>query len=281
MTTGRRYSQRKYRQRRANLQPNPRMAFSMVEIIVVMAVLAMLAAVLLPSLSGARDRAKMMACRSNMRQILLANGYYTGDSNGVYCPGASKFLTNLNRWHGGRDHPTEAFDPSSGPLAIYLGPDGQIKECPSFPSKQIAATSGGFEQSNGGYGYNNAFIGMQVSEIGSGAFVVDSDLAGAYADQVGRPAKTVMFTDAALAENSLIEYSFAEPRFHPQYQGYRPEPSIHFRHRGEANVAWCDGHVDAHERTFTYQSGLYTADADKLGIGWFGKSDDNSLFDLE
>lgn len=253
----------------------------MMEILVVIAILAMLAALLLPSLSAAREQARMMACQSNVRQVLLANGYYADESDGVYCPGASEFLANLHRWHGVRDHPSEAFDPAEGPLAIYLGEDGQIKECPSFPSIEIAAVSGGFERSNGGYGYNNAFIGMQVIETTPGLFVVNSDLAGAYADQVRQPAKTVMFTDAALAENSLIEYSFAEPRFHPQYPGYRPEPSIHFRHRGKANAAWCDGHVDSRDRTFTYQSGLYKADADKLGIGWFGQHDDNSLFDLQ
>ncbi len=84
-------------------------------------------------------------------------------------------------------------------------------------------------------------------------------------------------TSAVLS--GLIEYSFAEPRFHPQF-GSRADPSIHFRHHKNANVAWCDGHVSPQTRTFTWSSGVYEGDPDRCDIGWFGQADDNSLFDL-
>lgn len=258
-----------------------RVGFSLIEVLTVVGIISLLVAMLLPGLSAARAQAKSVVCQSNIRQIAIANDYYADDNNGVYCPGASDFRENLHRWHGFRVHPTHAFDPSRGPLVPYLGPEGMIRQCPAFPAKQVALESGGFEQGNGGYGYNSAFIGMQLSQYPTGEYVVTDDRAGAEADWVQRPAETVVFTDSAFTASTLIEYSFAEPRFHPQFPDFRADPSIHFRHRHQVNVAWCDGHVDTQTRTFTWSSGLYPGDPDRFDIGWFGQTDDNSLFDLK
>jgi prepilin-type processing-associated H-X9-DG protein/prepilin-type N-terminal cleavage/methylation domain-containing protein len=253
-------------------------AFTLIELLVVVAIIALLLAMLIPSLASAREQAKGTACKSNVRQVLLANMYYANDSRGQYCPGAARFLKNLHRWHGTRDDVSEAFDSSRGPLVPYLGPEGTIRRCLSFDTADLV---GGFERGCGGYGYNNAFIGAQREKNAYGAWLVVTDKAGTVADRIRRPGDTLMFADAAFARSTIVEYSFAEPRFHPRYPEYRMDPSIHFRHRGLANVAWCDGHVDAHRRTYTWASGLYTGDPDRLGIGWFGQADDNSLFDLE
>jgi prepilin-type processing-associated H-X9-DG protein len=50
-------------------------------------------------------------------------------------------------------------------------------------------------------------------------------------------------------------------------------PSIHFRHRGHANVAWCDGHISAERMTLSDGPSM-----EEFEIGWFGPPD-NSLFD--
>lgn len=256
-----------------------RPAFSLLEMLVVMAIIAVLAGLLVPGLSAARGQAQAVVCRSNISQIMLANAYYAEENERRYVPGASDFRKNLHRWHGSRERITEAFDSSTGPLVPYLGPDGRIRQCPTFPAEEVAAESGGFERGNGAYGYNNAYIGVQVARRPTGRYVVADDRAGALADQIGRPAETVMFTDAAFAADALIEYSFAEPRFHPG-RAFRMDPSIHFRHRGLTNVGWVDGHVDAARRTYTWSSGLYLADPERLNIGWFGDRDDNGLFSL-
>ncbi len=253
-----------------------RSAFTMIELLVVMGVLALLVSILLPSLSAARRQAQAVACRSNIRQIIMANDYYRDDHDGVYVPGASDFLDNLNRWHGKRDSVNLAFDSTRGPLVPSLGPDGAIHACPSF---EFYAKD--FEAGNGGYGYNNAYIGVQIVGSGPGRALVTTDQAGAYSDRVKRPGETIMFTDSAFAGKTLIEYSFAEPRFQLQFPTYRTDPSIHFRHDGLANVGWCDGHVDAHVMTFTHHSGFYRSDPKSFHIGWFGEVDDNSLFDLD
>jgi len=246
-----------------------------------MAILGVLAAVLVPGIAAARGQAASVLCRSNLNQIMLANTYYAADHGGRYVPGAAGFRRNLHRWHGTREHVREPFDSTAGPLAAYLGPDGRIRQCPAFPAEELSESGTGFERGNGGYGYNNAFLGVQLARRGPNRFAVLDDRAGAVADLVGRPADTVMFADAAFAADELIEYSFAEPRFHPNRPTLRMDPSIHFRHRDSAIVGWADGHVDARRRTLVWTSGLYLADPRRLNLGWFGSSDDNSLFDLD
>ena len=246
-----------------------------------MGILALLVSILLPSLSAARQQAQAVACRSNIREIIVANGYYRDDHDGVYVPGAPEFLKNLHRWHGVRDKANEAFDSKRGFLVPYLGPEGAIRRCPTFPAEEIVAGSAEFEEGNGGYGYNNHFIGVKFPVGPGDPFDVTNGLSGARASRIRRPGETIMFTDSAFAGATLIEYSFAEPRFHLRYPMYRTDPSIHFRHAGRANVGWCDGHVDAHRMTFTYRSGFYPSDPKQFDIGWFGEADNNSLFDLD
>jgi len=256
-------------------------AFTLIEVMVVMGIIALLLSMLLPGLAAAREQAKGVVCRSNIRQLVLANGYYADDNGGVYVPGASDFMMNLHRWHGQRTRLGEPFDPKRGPLVAYLGRDGAIRQCPAFPAEEIASERGGFERGNGGYGYNNAFIGVQLMAHTSGEYTVSNDRAGANTRWVQRPAETVMFTDSGFAAQGLIEYSFCEPRYLLPYPSFRAVPSVHFRHRNLANIAWCDGHVDAQAMTFTHWNRLYPSDPKRFDIGWFGDSDDNGLFDLK
>ena len=69
------------RRRRAARNPG-RAAFTLVELLVVIAILAMLMALALPSLSGARERARRAACLSNLRQIGVSLTMYADDHDG-------------------------------------------------------------------------------------------------------------------------------------------------------------------------------------------------------
>ena len=57
-------------------------AFTLVELLVVIGIIALLISILLPSLSKARESSRTVACLSNVRQILTAFQAYTTDSKG-------------------------------------------------------------------------------------------------------------------------------------------------------------------------------------------------------
>ena len=242
-----------------------RAAFSLIELLVAMAAVALLAALLIPALPAAKAAAEGAVCRSNLRQLAAANLAYAAD-HGRYVAAAEDIEgANSIRWHGVRSG--GKFDGAQGPLAPYLGGGGAsawVRRCPGF-----RPDAAGFEASCGGYGYNALGVGSELCLPGGGQAV------GMRPTALARPAQTVMFADAAYVQGNgakakLIEYSFAEP---PRFAGGgTPWPTIHFRHRGKANVAWADGHVTAETMDRTGSRGS------AHGLGWFGP-DDNSLFD--
>src|SRR5262245_54123480 len=56
-------------------------AFTLIELLVVLAIIAILAALLLPALSLAKDSARRVACANDMRQLAVAAILYTGDND--------------------------------------------------------------------------------------------------------------------------------------------------------------------------------------------------------
>jgi type II secretory pathway pseudopilin PulG len=68
-------------------------------LLVVVAIIAVLAALLLPALRGARDRAHQVVCFNNLAQIGVAIQLYTLDNNGWYPPSWDHRAGNPNyRW---------------------------------------------------------------------------------------------------------------------------------------------------------------------------------------
>ena len=69
------------------MKPSRRTAFSLIEVLVVIAVIAILTAVLLPATQRCRELARQIRCRSNLAQITTAWHLYAQDHDGRFCRG--------------------------------------------------------------------------------------------------------------------------------------------------------------------------------------------------
>lgn len=266
----------------------PSRAFTLVELLVVIGIISILISILLPSLAAARSSAVSIQCQSNLRQLSQASLLYATDNQGFYPPAHYEFVTaNLHRWHGTRPNTVSPFSFVTSPLQPYLGEGTMIRRCGALDLPQVSDVNIAFESACGGYGYNDAYIGSSMG-VDEGKFV------GIYAweknivnvpakiSQILRPSETVQFTDAAMgqAKSVLIEYSFATSPLFPGYNFPSSSPSVHFRHRGKANIVWADGHTSSEAMEWTVPTNVYGASNQQLGLGWFGPRD-NSLFDRD
>ncbi len=250
-------------------------AFTLIELLVVISIISLMMSIVLPSLNAARKLAKKSTCKSNVRQIAIANNLYTQDNGGYYILAASdmnKPSGNLKRWHGERITKDDPFDFRKSDLYGYLG-EGGIKACPEkVEFASFEPWDYNFEQGGGGYGYNMAYIGSRTKEY-----------------QVRNPGQTIYFADAAMAKldgamHYYLEYSFVEPPFFV-YGGVEQKgwgyasPSMHFRHKKEANIVWVDGHVGSAAMAPFDRSNAYGVKSSDMLLGW--PTLDNSLFDLK
>ena len=98
-------------------------AFTLVELLVVISIIAMLLSIMMPALRKVRGQAHSVVCRSNLKQIVLAASLWSQDNDGWSLP---------ESWHFAAEHDSPGMlgyflamsdDDDGSPLAMEVAED--------------------------------------------------------------------------------------------------------------------------------------------------------------
>lgn len=125
------------------VRPN---GFTLIELMVVIAICSLLVAILLPALGNAREQARAMLCMSNQRQLGIVAHSYVSDYE-MFPASVDKVMReDSGQWKGRLAyHAGYAMSDLPGHAAYYLlhgnDPTGTIFSCPSAPDLVAARSS--------------------------------------------------------------------------------------------------------------------------------------------
>ncbi|MCC7518725.1 MAG: prepilin-type N-terminal cleavage/methylation domain-containing protein [Verrucomicrobiae bacterium] len=211
-------------------------SFTLIELLVVVAILAILAALLMPSLKSARETAKGVQCMNNLRQLMQAEILWAGEHDGNF------MFRDENQVY--RD---EWFDNTSGTrpywfvlirralgttwggdqyntLATFNGRNS-IGMCPGNRNGE-AWDPGPWNSKQLGFGY-----GMNSMVLGTGPNGQSYRSMAAIAN----PAKKPAIVCSRIIPDAVRGYGF--------YAGSTNQMA--FVHKGRVNVIFVDGHADS------------------------------------
>ncbi|NLW86852.1 MAG: type II secretion system protein [Planctomycetes bacterium] len=200
-----------------------RRAFTLIELLVVIAIISLLVAILVPSLTKAKELAQSSVCLSNMRNSLMAIHMYAQDHSQTM-PIFVYYDAKLDAYqYWGRQ-------------LLNLGYTGDLMlmRCPSAKDAQQEATVGSH------YG---ATYGMVICPAG---YTIGGNSALKYRDAYLNVDK-VATSDFAVLGDSTQASSGAADRWSRDYyvihDGYRGYSML--RHQEAMNIAFLEGNVNA------------------------------------
>lgn len=224
-----------------------RSAFSLIELLVVVAIIAVLSGILLPAVGLVRDAARATRCASNLRQLQMANIQYASDWSGMFAP---KYHYDADggwseSWVYNTDlkESLEANTKANGSMDNL--PIGLV--CPLAKQIQALWSPIGYAY---GYNYPQASLGAKDRYL--------TPLASQ-----PRISGKVAFADAL---NWGISYGYANPLSTvsssywfggvPAPEGYARSCTA-YRHSRCAQVVFFDGHIERLDGQRLYQTGLW------------------------
>ena len=210
-------------------------AFTLVEILVVIAIVVILAALLFPAFNRARAGARRASCASNLKQLGLAFTLYAQDY----------------RTYPKIDILNEELHCEAWPYKIYPYIKSEaVFECPAFPYGKFVRSNGACPTTDSSIeGHPQFFLGSYDVNLPSASFTT-SELGGPQMAIYGyqsvtfnprrytRPSTTILLLDGdGYFVSPAYEAKFPTTAEEMRYHG------INLHHEGGANVAFADGHV--------------------------------------
>lgn len=223
--------------------------FTLIELLVVIAIIAILASILMPALSSARERSRVAGCANSLKQLGMGFSAYLDSQDDWYPwhPGYSGGQPGTIAWRGqlGEIKAAPFKYPKSGGAVDVL-------RCPSHPSRTL---SGGQEVGKNSYGYDGTYVinNVKAAWTGYGLGKATENTTGCKSVHIYNPSAFVVLAEKFKLSETTIEkltdhwfdrydsfHSTANPTLPTNEYSHIIDLSAH---NERANYLCADGHV--------------------------------------